>query len=283
MVDPGGGSGGNGLGDLNYLDARAYYQACANGAGAYCPDTAGIAEFAAGGLIGAAAVPILAGPAADAAAVYGPAWLQAGQTIMTLNLLAQALRGDPNAQANLQVWLGMGGNPLADLAQGSGSCALGTSSLIPSDAEFATGGGDTGGAAKFIDFSGNATASQYAIQAVREGWTVEHKPFPIPSGPYEGTVVDQYIYTSPDGSRQLRLHEAMPGYGNTGWQARVSQAVSPEDPNVELASPPNKFSSQYWLYFDAEGAPAHYKSDATHIPLMAELNAFSDALSRRFR
>ena len=102
------------------------------------------------------------------------------------------------------------------------------------------GGIESASGTALAQFSGLATGEQFATTAEANSMTAVGSPYTIPKGPYSGTLIDQYIYTSEDEQVQWRLKEAEPGCGNTGWQARVTRVVQPGDPNFDLAAPPNR-------------------------------------------
>ena len=93
-------------------------------------------------------------------------------------------------------------------------------------------------------------------QIIPSDWTVQYLPRP---------GYEQWIFTSPDGLEQVRIHQPMLNPGDP-WQVRwgvkdIGQIPAQYKP---LEAPPNNYDSNYWLYFDRYGQPQKFNSKAVH-------------------
>ncbi len=118
------------------------------------------------------------------------------------------------------------------------------------------------------DFSNIEGADPSQIdQMVPLDWSVEHDPF----YDQDGNFIDQWVYTSPNGQEQLRLHQPIPAYGGTSWQARWGNQVDESVYDYLGPSYVQKFTNngkaEYWIYFDDHGNIMPLRSDDVHIPI----------------
>ena len=134
----------------------------------------------------------------------------------------------------------------------------------------ATVGGDMEG----ISFAGIEGANAGQIRGmVPDDWSVAHNPYEITAeGPYKGTIVEQWKFTSPDGQQELRIHAADPRFGGSGFQARWGVQAPSDGPNGNMVGANPYNPSETWQYFGNAGQPVHFRSDEGHIALSTSLD-----------
>jgi hypothetical protein len=105
-----------------------------------------------------------------------------------------------------------------------------------------------------------ATAEEIR-RMVPPDYEVIHKPYPAS----DGTKIEQWIFRSRNGIEEVRIHQPMNDPGGP-WQVRWGvKDVGQIPPDYRwMLAPPNKFDPNYWLYFDRNGVPRHYRSNAVH-------------------
>ncbi len=114
------------------------------------------------------------------------------------------------------------------------------------------------------DMSGLYGASAEEIRAIiPSDWEVSYLPRVMKTG---NTYYEQWVFTSPDGIEQVRIHQPLLGDPNGPWQVRWGVRDVGQIPTQYKVyeSPPNPFSPDSWLYFDKYGRAVSYQSDAAH-------------------